>query len=56
MWKRPEVAEGLVGRLRDAAALAGDERIGNGARLTRQRLEHTLADGLAHAGDGGAEP
>ena len=25
MWKSPEFAERLIGRLRDAAALAGDE-------------------------------
>ena len=38
MWKRP-IAERLVGRLRDAAALAGDERVGDGAGLAGQGLE-----------------
>ena len=47
MWNRPEVAERLVGRLRDAAALAGDERIGDGAGLAGQGLDDAPADGLA---------
>ena len=48
------VAEGLVGRLRDAAALAGDQRVGDGAGLARQRRDDAPADRLAHALDGGA--
>ena len=51
MWNRPGVAKRLVGRLRDAAALAGDQGVGDGAGLARQRLDDAPADGLAHARD-----
>ena len=51
--QQPEVAEGVVGRLRDAAALAGDQRVGDGAALARQRRGDARADRLAQALDDG---
>ena len=49
MWSDAAVAVGVVGLLGDAAALARDERDGDGAGLARQHRGDALADGLAQA-------
>jgi hypothetical protein len=52
--EQPGIPEHLVGGLRDAAALAGNERVGD-RRTRREGSKDAPADGLADLGDRSGE-